>query len=131
MNPHFVLTAGHCVTEARWLLVYLGVHTITQANDARLVAEDGIYIHPGYGFPTHDIALLRTTTTLTPAYLSGKVGTVCLGTEDLGVGDAVLAIGWGKTSDTATASNALKQVGLYLGLCTRASDFGFLFLVDY
>ena len=111
LNKNLVLTAGHCVTDAMWILVYLGVHEISEASEARLVDDKGIFLHPQYDFPNHDIALVRTRTTLLPQDLIDRVGTTCLTTDvDPEVFDKLLAIGWGKTSDSASSSNVLKQV---------------------
>ena len=96
------------MVDARWIVVYLGLHKISDARHAKLVFARSIKIHPRYRFPSNDVALIKVRTPI--SFTLPNVGSVCLPERDVEDGESVLALGWGKTSDRDRfGANALKE----------------------
>lgn len=113
--PHWVLTAGHCVSDAVGVLkpaasieVIAGVTTLDYLSaSATRLPVDAIIRHPAFDDAAllNDIALLHLPATLAPSALFATDDDSL--TAGLLAGDDVTAIGWGLTrqDDPATPAN--------------------------
>ena len=51
-----ILTAAHCVKNAKRIRIYYGAHQLTKARN--YVDMKSYVVHENYGFPNHDIAII-------------------------------------------------------------------------
>ncbi|XP_049825222.1 brachyurin-like [Aethina tumida] len=115
ISRNYVLTAAHCTSGARSILVILGAHNIQQTESTQQRINSGkIITHSGYSASTisNDIALIKLST---PATLNSAVQTVPLAKSGSGTwaNQASVLSGWGRTSDSSSSiSSVLMRVGL-------------------
>lgn len=103
LNRDWILTAGHCASNARHISIHLGAHRIendTTNEPNRVVVTANLQssvIHSGYNqlLALNDIALLRLQSTI---QFSAFIQPVRLPAANSGlfVGRTVLASGWGR-----------------------------------
>ncbi len=123
---NWVLTAAHCVTpngqQAAANQVGITAGTINLNDNAaikRSAAE--IVVHPGYNSATvaNDIALVRLVSGV-PLNSGAMLSTVATDQAWAAPGQAVTAVGWGRTSNMSyDVSTLLKQVDI--GVATTAA----------
>ncbi|KAH8302586.1 hypothetical protein KR044_008463, partial [Drosophila immigrans] len=114
----FVLTAGHCLTDATSATIYLGATTYANATAAEATFElqpDSFIVYPEYlGFGGyHDLALMRLPTEVRA---SERVQPIALARpfmqQSLLQGQLVTTSGWGATSDALNTSRTPDEVGV-------------------
>jgi secreted trypsin-like serine protease len=92
VRPQWVVTAAHCVVDARPSRLRLRIGSVDRTSGGELVGADGITVHPGYDghSPGNDIALvhLRTAVHAAPVHIAAAAG---------GPGTRTRIIGWGQT----------------------------------
>ena len=94
-----VLTAAHCVQNAKSVRIYPGIHHLSQAK--KYLKMKSFIVHEKYRFPNHDIAIV---TIEKPFEFNDKVGPVCLPSHlnsDVNEGENMIGLGWGKTATNA------------------------------
>ncbi|KAM9664616.1 vitamin K-dependent protein C [Trichechus inunguis] len=105
IHPSWVLTAAHCMEDARKLIVRLGEYDLRRWEKWEVDLDIGnVFIHPNYSRSTtdNDIALLRLAR---PATLSQTIVPICLPDSGLSereltqVGQEVVVTGWGYRSE--------------------------------
>ncbi|KAH8372329.1 hypothetical protein KR093_011050, partial [Drosophila rubida] len=119
ISLQFVLTAGHCLTDATSARLYLGATTYANATAAEATFEvqhSSFHVYPGYlGFGGyHDLALIRLPHQVTP---TERVRPIALAPQfmqqSLLQGQLVSTAGWGATSDALnTTTRSPDQVGV-------------------
>ncbi|KAJ1929204.1 Ovochymase-2 [Tieghemiomyces parasiticus] len=120
ISKKYILTAAHCVTEefsgkavkAKAVAAGLGSDDI---NDVTVYEADKIIVHPDYDYRkvTDDLALVK----LKKSIKSSDDDIKWTGITDAKLKDGMelVAIGWGKTSNSGTVSDDLRQVDVKLG----------------
>ncbi|XP_046643309.1 chymotrypsin-1-like [Daphnia pulicaria] len=125
ISPTKILTAAHCVTDnyanllpASQFQVKLGVHFLNKTTDDAQLSKNvkKIKIHEEYGFdddgnPHNDIAILTLSS---PVEYTDTISPICLVPNCLNdeSGQAVIAMGWGDTTDGGKDSDYLRHAEL-------------------
>ena len=94
-----VLTAAHCVQNAKSVRIYPGIHQLSHAKT--YLKMKSFIVHEKYGFPNHDIAIV---TIEKPFEFNDKVGPVCLPSHlnsNVEAKENMIGLGWGRTSKNA------------------------------
>lgn len=141
IDPHWIVTAGHCVDE--YSAEMTGTRVLRLAEYDRVVFEgyeeyvipDQIHRHPGYviGDPKtpgyYDIALLHLKERL---QFSDRIQPVCLPSEntELKVGKKCMVSGWGKTSANPNATYAKILQQLKVTILLNLSSFNCCYSVS-
>jgi hypothetical protein len=131
----WVLTAAHCIDPgqvATGLSVQLGVTDISKPGGYE-VEVDGAVVHAGYGRPDiyhHDIALLHLRADQA-AKVPRSISAAVLPRAAPRPGTLVSAVGWGRTSNAASAqinaSALLARVNMFMldnDHCATLPDYG-------
>ncbi|XP_049825062.1 chymotrypsin BI-like, partial [Aethina tumida] len=97
ISKNYVLTAGHCTSEAESILVILGAHNVEEMESTKqLIWSASITTHSNYrntlSGPVNDIGVVQLST---PAVLNSYVKVVPLAKQDV----AATLSGWGRTTD--------------------------------
>lgn len=85
--PTWILTAAHCVEGDAAYSVRVG--SLTRSSGGVVADVAAKHLHPEYGWPDHDIALLELATPIETTY--SPLAT----SEDMADGQAVTLYGWG------------------------------------
>ncbi|XP_049825221.1 brachyurin-like [Aethina tumida] len=117
ISKNYVLTAGHCTSEAESILVILGAHNIEEKESTKqLIWSASITTHPNYrkalSGPVNDIGVVQLSTS---AVLNSYVKVVPLANSRSGNFNNVAATlsGWGRTTDdSSNISPVLMRVDL-------------------
>ncbi|UJR14929.1 hypothetical protein I4U23_001911 [Adineta vaga] len=113
-----VLTAAHCLyeTSSSSLTIYAGLQTLSDRSTGQSRTVSSMWIHPSYTSSTfdYDIGVIKLSSDFTG---SGTVSLACLPPANNSIpsnNEKGMAIGWGKTSGSATIteSSTLQQVVL-------------------
>jgi secreted trypsin-like serine protease len=141
INPQWVLTAGHCITESNGSVsapgnvnAYVDNYDINDSwEQHRSVIK--VIRHPSYNNDTYDndIALLQLNTPVTisdgtPPYYYTKTAAIPLVPATIGslAGVNASVTGWGLTSESGSPSNILQEVQLPIienSVCNNASHY--------
>ncbi|XP_006902867.1 PREDICTED: vitamin K-dependent protein C-like [Elephantulus edwardii] len=106
IHPSWVLTAAHCMEDAKNLIVRLGEYDLRRSEKWEVDLDiQNVLIHPNYSRSTtdNDIALLHLAS---PATLSQTIVPICLPDSGLSereltqVGQEMVVTGWGYRSET-------------------------------
>lgn len=93
IDPSWVLTAGHCVAGRALPIVLTGTNRLD--GGGQRIAADRAVVHPGYGFPRNDVAVVHlsrpTTAPPTPLAYDGMEALETPGTP-------ASITGWGRLS---------------------------------
>ncbi|XP_041983638.1 serine protease filzig-like [Aricia agestis] len=117
ISDQYILTAGHCAYQDRDNAVISGPPRVVQLgssflNDrnAKVVRVAAVYRHPKYKQPKsyYDIAVVKLAS---PVSFSDSIKPACLGVPP-GVGQPIIATGWGRTEFGGDQSNELRSVSL-------------------
>lgn len=121
ISPTFVITAAHCVYgyQESPITVYAGSTVRWSGTQSRTVSE--VFVHAGFESTTYvnDIALLKLDSPLD--ITDPNLGLLCLpsvnqsilsNSEWPPVGTNVVAIGWGRLSESGSLPTRLQQVTL-------------------
>lgn len=131
IDPHWIVTAGHCVDE--YSAETKGTRVLRLAEYDRSVFEgyevyvipDKIHRHPGYIIGNakdpgqYDIALLHLKERLE---FNDRIQPVCLPSEntEIQVGKECMISGWGKTSSpNGTYARILQQLKVIMLFCNN------------
>lgn len=60
IDNEWILTAAHCLNDAKFLNVYFGsthLHEAKLSNEVMAIARDNFYIHPAYDKDSNDIGM--------------------------------------------------------------------------
>jgi secreted trypsin-like serine protease len=116
ISDSYIMTAGHCMEDqtASDITAYFGSTSMFEGETRRV---SRVYVHPQFYDPPghhvlHDIALLKLSTPLNMA--DRTLAKVCLPKSNVAVPDDtdVIAIGWGRTTQSGSISKTLQQVTL-------------------
>lgn len=110
-----VLTAGHCIIDAKSVLAILGAHIVGQVESTQVridVPKSGLVVHPKYvkAIVFHDIAMVKLPSAVK---INNEIRPIALpsGNNDFTGVDAVLS-GWGYYDMSWIKSPVLRFVGL-------------------
>jgi len=109
LAPNWVITAGHCVEDADRFIITVGALNWRYPEEGAVVTETTRSIlHELYDIPNdlnHDIALIELTENIetTENIAIGEIRKEFLGDAP----QPVVIAGWGKTTDTSSASDIL------------------------
>ncbi|EDV90250.1 GH23606, partial [Drosophila grimshawi] len=105
ISNKWVLTAAHCTESVVSVTVYLGATVRTSPEVSHVVQKSGIIVHSGYNSKTliNDISLIQ----IPAVAFTSKIQVVALpaqsGSYSTYENSEVVASGWGRTTDSATA----------------------------
>ncbi|KAJ1928236.1 hypothetical protein IWQ60_002216 [Tieghemiomyces parasiticus] len=119
ISDRYVLTAAHCLTD-RQSGTPISASAVTAGVGSNSVKQASVYlirkvsVHPDYDYTKlrNDIALLRLEKAVK---LNGGTRVVALANSQIKDGDVLLAVGWGKTSNTGRVTDDLRQVEITVG----------------
>lgn len=126
ISNQWVLTAAHCAVSVTQFEVLLGVHKIYENEIARIIdMTKTAVIHDEYNPKTHanDLALIKLSKNVE---FTDKIQPAVLPTasNDLLVGESVIAIGWGLEQTGAKAlASTLRWAPLHIVTNERCSEF--------
>jgi chymotrypsin len=111
ISPTWVLTAAHCPIDSDSTQVILGAHQITtvESSQQRITVLNTNYrIHEQYNRNNlnNDVALLLLPSAATLNEFVAISNLPALGRSDLFVGDLAIISGWGRISDSSSATSA-------------------------
>ncbi|XP_031626099.1 apolipophorins-like [Contarinia nasturtii] len=118
ISDYFILTAAHCTSNPKPVVVRLGKNTLSISDDDGIKPEnyriEEIKKHPNYSRLTmkNDIALIRVTKRISFKY---NISPACLQTDvnDIHVDVPLIVTGWGRTTDkNLNTSNILMKTQL-------------------
>uniref|UniRef100_T1J1Z4 Peptidase S1 domain-containing protein n=1 Tax=Strigamia maritima TaxID=126957 RepID=T1J1Z4_STRMM len=113
LNQQYIVTAAHCAedTNASLYTVLAGTYNIRILETSRRILRvKRVILHPGFNRRTYnnDIALLELRETLV---FNSYIQPTCMPLRIRSYnGIAAMAVGWGKTTQTGSMSNILKEV---------------------
>ncbi|XP_063836185.1 uncharacterized protein LOC135085338 [Ostrinia nubilalis] len=117
ISDQFVLTAGHCAYQEKDDTVVIGAPRVVQLGSSTLDDTGALVMkvlsvvtHPKYVMTRsyYDIALVKM---VRPVTFSQVVKPACLGVPP-GVGEPIIASGWGRTEFGGTQSEELRSVSV-------------------
>jgi len=108
LAPNWVITAGHCVEDVDRFIITVGALNWREPEEGAVVSETTRSIlHEMYDQPfglNHDIGLIELTENIET---TDNIAISEISKEIFGADVPVIVAGWGKTSDSGSASNIL------------------------
>ncbi|KAF7283571.1 hypothetical protein GWI33_023416 [Rhynchophorus ferrugineus] len=112
ISENYILTAAHCMDNAKSAEVVLGAHDIRRNESTQMrVSSDQITVHPNWSYRKlqNDVALIKLPEPITFNQYIKPISLASTGTFS---DSTALLTGWGKTSDFSRVSNTLNEVNL-------------------
>lgn len=114
ISEEWVLSAAHCLDPGSTVTVSVGVFDLRETARRNRFDAESIFVHPSYrnvstGF---DIALIKLDRAVPTSLVSryAKLPSVSLNNSEVGTGDTLKTMGWGRTSEGGSSPNILRQV---------------------